>query len=182
MKSHGQIVWIYGSSATGKETFIRKVIKEKPQELLSTLHWTEGKIVPCMESIEWVAQSDDDPLKYKRETLLKIIPSLVKNGDEIVLIKGQDVDLENDCLTQVQSKLPNLKHLVIFLDTPLDQLFKRWRMKSWWSDNFTKETVKKWLEYQISLLNQLPESFDIIALEVNLSGNYHIVVYPPVLK
>ena len=154
-----EIVWVFGSSGAGKETLIRGLSRaQQPLALAQQVGWQGQTIVVCEESLRLIAQSENDPMLDKRANLVSFITPLAKN-DTVVLIKGQDVDLERDVPRQVQSLLPQAKHRLWFVDVPAGTLFQRWKKKPWWNDDFTLKTVQQWQDHQLSLLRAIEPNF-----------------------
>jgi hypothetical protein len=174
------IIWIFGTSAAGKETFIKYCSEENIKDLRKVLNWSDRKVVPCLESMEWIAQYDGDIRGEMREDLLRVIPELVtQNPQSIVLVKGQDIDLYNNRLRRLQAALPECEHQIIFLDGDIDEQFERWKKKSWYDTCYSKETVIDQIHGQVRLL--VGQNFPIKALYVHSIGDYQQVSFPPSL-
>jgi len=155
-----EIVWIFGSSGAGKETLIRGLSRQGHQlDLIKQLGWENKPIVVCEESLQLVAQHENDPVLEKRKALADYIKTSATNESSVLLIKGQDVDLELGIPTQVKTLLPDAIHRVIFIDTPIAALFERWKKKPWWNDDYTLKTVKQWQDAQLDMLRKLPTDF-----------------------
>ncbi len=155
-----EIVWVFGSSGAGKETLIRGLSRQGHQlDLIKQLGWESQRMVVCEESLRLVAQHENDPVLEARARLADAIVALATQENSVILIKGQDVDLERSLPEQVQARLPKAKHRVIFIDTPIATLFERWKKKPWWSDDYTLKTVKQWQDAQLDLLRKLPSDF-----------------------
>lgn len=181
MSNKTKIVWIYGSSGSGKETFIRHTIKYKPLELLQRLGWNRMKLTFVPESIEYIAQYQNDPVGDKREKIINTVVSLVGDIPQVILIKGQDLDLKHLRLQRLKEKLPDCDHSIIFLHADITELYRRWHSKSWWDPKFSQETVKKWLLSQISKLEKLSLEFEIRALLSDSTKSYKNTDFPPFL-
>jgi hypothetical protein len=179
MVSNTEIVWVYGSSGSGKETFIRHIIDNKPTELLKRLGWLGKKLQLCSESVNHIAQFYQDPVGDKRGELLDSVFRLAQNENSVVLIKGQDLDLKHKRLIRLREKLPERDHKIIFLHANIQELYRRWHLKSWWEESFTEETVKEWLVPQIESLERLSDVFEITSLESDAEKKYKTVKFPP---
>jgi adenylate kinase family enzyme len=155
-----QVVWIFGSSGAGKETLIQGLSrKEQPLELLKHFRWNPADILICEESLRLVAQHDNDPVLEKRKELADMIKTLAQDDSSVILIKGQDVDLEQKIPSKLKEMLPNAVHRIIFLSVPTGVLLERWKRKPWWNDEYTLKTVQQWEEYQLELLKKLQGEF-----------------------
>ena len=49
---NNKIIWVFGPSAVGKETFIKHIQSGNQSELLARLGWADKNIVVCNESID----------------------------------------------------------------------------------------------------------------------------------
>jgi guanylate kinase len=158
--NHMEVVWVFGSSGAGKETLIRGLSRQGHQlDVIGQLGWSNSKIVVCEESLRFVAQSENDPALEQRKDLANMIAALATEENSVILVKGQDVDLELDIPGQVKSMLPQAKHRVIFVNTPIGTLFERWKKKTWWNDDYTVKTVKQWQDAQLGMLAKLQDDF-----------------------
>jgi hypothetical protein len=170
-----EIVWVFGSSGSGKETFIRSMINKPSKQLIKRLGWANRKRVVIPESLKYIANSEDDPVIKKRELILNRVKENV-GEDIVILIKGQDADLELGLLNKLKKMVPKADHKIIFLHTSLGNLYKRCKKKVWWEEEHTLETLKEWLDYQIQQLEHLT-GFKIICLD-STDRNYKTLKFP----
>ncbi|OYV63594.1 MAG: hypothetical protein B7X03_01080 [Parcubacteria group bacterium 21-58-10] len=178
-EKRNEIVWVYGGSAAGKETFIKFISEQHPQKLLESLRWGNKQIVPCTESMEWVAQYEGDPKGPLRAEIPNVVVGLnSQNTNVVILVKGQDLDLEADRPRKLKTLLPEDRHRIIYIDTNIDEVFKRLQRKPWWEDSFTKEEAQQWLDHQHELLRGLRDEFEITAVDGSTKGAYKIVDQP----
>ena len=179
---NNKIIWVFGPSAAGKETFIKYIKNSKERELLARLGWANKNIVVCDESIDWIVQEDNDENELLRKKLNKVIEAYSKNNtNSIILIKGQDLDLDNNTLNAVKESLPNNEHEIIFLYVDFDILYQRYVTKKWWNKTMTREICKDWARDQIDLITRHQNSgFKIKAL-TSTSNEYLDTNFPPVL-
>lgn len=42
-----EIVWVFGSSAVGKDTFIQHIINDRPLNLFLQMGWADKKLLEC---------------------------------------------------------------------------------------------------------------------------------------
>gem|GEM_PF-4905097 len=155
-----EVNWIFGNSATGKETFIRHATDENEEELLRTLGWVGKKIVACAASTRNIGQYEDDPITELREDILTEVPSLLAVAD-VVLVKWQGVDSRADRILRLRSALPAVRHKVLQIVTPDEELYTRLVHKSWWDTredvrSFVTEEHEYILDYTAYLLDQIP--------------------------
>ena len=175
---NNMIVWIYGASAAGKETFIRKIISDKSLRIIDELDWRNKTIIACEQSLEWVGQFDADPKIEKRELIPNVVIENIKEKkDTVMLIKGQDVDLEENLPIKLYELLPNCIHSILFLNADIEQLYTRGQRKVWWRPENTKETAEQWLNYQIELLKKITSKLPIKAVNSN-TEDYHLTELP----
>lgn len=177
-----KIVWVFGPSAAGKETFIRYVKDNQSQALLARLGWLGRQIVVCRESLDWVVQADDDGNELRRQNLGKIIEAYVRdNKGAIIIIKGQDLDLDYDTPNKTKKLLINDEHEIIFLSVDFDILYQRYKAKEWWQTTMTKEVCRDWAKEQIEALTEHKNlGFKITALDSG--GNQYLeTAFPPLL-
>ena len=176
MSQKGKIIWVYGSSAAGKETFIKSVTRSDADELLQYFGWSNQPVIMCKESIDWVAQYENDPLGDKRAELLDVISHLAKqNPTAIVLVKGQDLDLKAGRLKSLKDTVLSHDHEIIFLEVGIEEIFRRLKNKQWWEESFTREMVKGWLTQQLVYLKALQKEFKITVLDARAESEYKII-------
>ncbi len=170
-----EIVWVFGSSGAGKETLIRGLSRQGHQlDLLNKLGWQDRKVVVCEASLLLVAQNENDPALEQRKNLANMIVPMASDEEAVLLIKGQDVDLERDIPRQVKEQLPRATHRIIFVDAPMQTLFARWKKKPWWNDDYTLKTVKTWQDYQVDFLLKLQNDFAITTVRSVDADTYQV--------
>jgi hypothetical protein len=57
-----EVVWVFGNSAAGKESFIRYITINKDARLLTSLGWQESKVTASEASMKYIGQFDGDPV------------------------------------------------------------------------------------------------------------------------
>jgi shikimate kinase len=177
------IVWIYGSSASGKATFINRLLNNLSQDLIDRLGWKNKKIICVEESIKYVGQFNNDPVLKKRIQIINKVKNLSNKSNLVILIKGQDVDLKSNLPNILQEELPNAKHQIIFLHADLQILYERCRKKTWWTKEDEEagiEDFKEWLSKQLRRLKQL-KNFKITTLDSS-DYEYRQIKFPPEIK
>lgn len=183
MKTPTTIVWVYGGSAAGKETFIRALTETRPSWLLSQFGWNDHEIIPSKKSIELIAQYKGDPVGEQREELLAEVSQLAKkHPGAIILVKGQDIDLENTRQQRLKVMLPEAEHRIIYLHGEAKEHFGRWQRKSWYRPSYHEGMVQNWLKYQVGLLMPLAKEFGILAFDGGAEGKYAPISFPPEIR
>jgi len=173
-----EIVWVYGNSGAGKETFMRTISEEKPFDVINRFGWADKKIIPCIESIKWIAQYKDDPRGEERKKLPAIILRLAAKTNSVVLIKGQNLDLLAGRLRETRTRLPQCRHKIIFIKTKIDEVYERLKRKPWWKKYYTKKYIRESINNQIKEIKDLQKEFEITAISGNAGENYKIVNFP----
>lgn len=142
----------------------------------------EKQIVVCQESLDWVVQADDDGNELRRQDLSKIIEAYAQsNREAVIVIKGQDLDLDYDTLNKTKKLLINDEHEIIFLSVDFDTLYQRYKTKKWWHKTMTKEVCRDWAKEQIkALMEHEGLGFKITALDSS-SDQYLETTFPPLL-
>ncbi len=127
-----KVVWVFGCSASGKETFIESLISKKIPQIIAELGWEEKQIIKINESINYIQQYENDPIGNKRiEILDKVIVKNKNNSNTVILIKGQNIDLDNNLVELLKAKLPNVEYEIIYLFSDLNTIWKRAKRKKW---------------------------------------------------
>ncbi len=154
-----EVVWIFGNSAAGKETFIKYAIESGDKELFTRLGWENKKVKAISASIDNIGQYENDPVTLKRDDILTETPRILEEVD-VALIKWQTVDTQKGRIEKLMNLLPNTWHRIILLSTPARELEKRLPNKSWWDDDdvnaFIEEETKNLEELISSLKDKLP--------------------------
>jgi hypothetical protein len=195
-----EIIWIYGSSAAGKETFIKYILNKPHKELVKRINLENKNIQLLQESIDLIGEYNNDPKQELRLNIPEYTDKLIKKNQTLnqnqiqiqkidtIIIKGQDYDLENNTPNKLKQKLktqyPNLIHRIIFLHADFEILYNRIKKKSWW----TKELEEKGIEYfkDWLLKEQLPEliklnkiqNFEIISIDSSNKEYNNIALNP----
>ena len=184
-----EIIWIYGSSASGKETFIRHILNHPDEKLLIRLNLENNNIQVLQQSIDLIGQYDSDPKQEFRLNLPEYAVDQIKSNSklEFLLIKGQDYDLINGTPNKLKkllnSQFKNLNHKIIFLHTDFEILYSRVKNKSWWTKKLENKGInyfKNWLlKEQIPELIKLKElhDFNIISID-SKDKNYKLIEFP----
>ena len=149
-----EVVWIFGNSAAGKETFIKYVTNNRDKQLYDRLGWENKKVTAVPSSIENIGQYENDPVTLKRNNILTEAPQLLQKADA-VLIKWQTVDSQAGRIEKLMKLLPDAQHRIILISTPSVQLMKRLPEKSWWDDDNPDAFIKEETKNLEELINSL---------------------------
>lgn len=134
-----EIIWIYGSSAAGKEAFIKYILNKPHKELVKRINLENKNIQLLQESIDLIGEYNNDPKQELRLNIPEYTDKLIKKNQTLnqnqiqiqkidtIIIKGQDYDLENNTPNKLKQKLktqyPNLIHRIIFLHADFEILY-----------------------------------------------------------
>jgi hypothetical protein len=169
--SRVEVVWVYGASGAGKATFIRSVLAGNPV-VASEFAWEGKRLGVCQESLDWVARYPDDRIAEKKRYNLESIISVLAKEYDVLLIKGQDIDLSLGIPQAMKAVLPEAIHRIIFIDVGLEELFQRVVHKPWWDNTIKRAEEEGWLEEQIDRLMELRSSFEFTIVDGRAIGHY----------
>ena len=176
-----EVVWVYGVSAAGKATFIKHVTNGDSEVLRQTLGWQGKVIAACQESIEWVGKYVGDPIVEHRARLIPKIQAMVEHAD-VVLIKGQSVDLAANRPNQLLAAVPECRHRVIYITTNIAELMQRLPKKPWWDGTDTAKSISAWVDYELTLLQRLAPKFEFTAIDSSANNGYSLTQLPVQLQ
>lgn len=171
-----QIIWFFGSSASGKKTLIESIFKS-PQTFKEKFNIGTENIKVCKEALEWVTKKNH----HERPNLIPIIADLIKNEtDVVILVKGQTPDLKNNLLTEIGSNISDVDQKIIFVYTEPKEELGRWKAhRSWYDSSMTEENVIAEINYQLQLLNESNlQGIPIICVSGGKDANYQIIDFP----
>ena len=140
-----KIVLVVGQSAVGKETFIKKVCAGN-LDIILNLGWQNFNIVHSKSSIEILKNIKD---KNRFAQILEDI-NILDIDNNIILIKFQLVDLEENCFVKIKELFPNSEHLIVYLSATKVQICSRLTSKEWWSE---KEIGTDFLDTEKEIFN-----------------------------
>ena len=100
-----ELVWVFGISAAGKETFIRNVVNGKAAKAVEKLGWENLSVAASEASLQYFDHSSDTPNTKQRDEILTEVPELLKQSD-VVLIKFQTNDSESGRIEKLNKLLP----------------------------------------------------------------------------
>ncbi len=135
-----EVAWIFGNSAVGKETFIKKMLANEAGPITESLGWAGLVLAAASSSIDYIGQFDGDPITVNRDKILTEVPELLSYA-EVALIKWQGVDSGEHRVEQLQHRLPEATHRIIQLVAPDEELMSRLQQKSWWIDDCDIEDI-----------------------------------------
>lgn len=131
-----EIVWIFGQSAAGKQTFIHEVLRSP--RLCQQFGWDHIRTTLSKASIDYIGQYEGDPIRQKRSVIENEVVAALKNND-VALIKWQYEDSQTRRIQSLKDKLPDVRHRIIVLALPKDEYMKRLRSKPWWNPEWDME-------------------------------------------
>ena len=127
-----QIVWVVGTSAAGKETFLKTISTD--DALQGQLAWSGKTIAISQLSIVHIVQVYDDPVIQLRLGILDEVSNLLVDND-VVLIKWQIVDSDAGLPSRLLELFPDSEHVFCEIEAPKEILVKRLIHKTWWDSN-----------------------------------------------
>jgi hypothetical protein len=169
-----EVVWVFGNSAAGKESFIRYITSNKDERLLTSLGWQELKVTASEASMKYIGQFHGDLVTEQREQILTEVPELFENSDA-VLIKWQTVDSESGRMQKLKNLLPNAQHRIILIVASNEELSERLPQKSWWDDDDVAGFIAEENKYTVNELSNLQEEFLVTKISGNSTGSYSLI-------
>lgn len=121
-----KIVWIFGVSAAGKETFMKSVIGE--DKLRKKLGLENVTVAISEESLSNLGKLDGSRLSVVSE-----VETLIKTNDA-VLIKWQYGDSILNSPEVLYKKFSKAEHIIVNLVVTLPEQVNRLKAKSWWHE------------------------------------------------
>jgi hypothetical protein len=121
-----QIVWVFGTSASGKETFIKTLLSDT--ELQQTLGIASDQIAISEESLKNLGKLDKSRASIIDET------ARLLDTYEVILIKWQYGDTLLHTPNVLYSQYPAFRHTAIKLSVGEQEQKRRLQTKSWWHD------------------------------------------------
>lgn len=164
-----EIIWVMGSSAAGKETFIRRAVQD--DALADKLGMHSGAREACQASLEYIAQSPEDPIVAKREQILQQVPQLLEKAG-VVLVKWQFVDSTAKRPDRLQRLLPDVIHRAIVLHPPEEELLGRLEQKKWWGTYGQLNWTEQELPFVTQAVEALPDTIAVQHLKSGRAENY----------
>ncbi len=164
MKTNCEFVWLFGTSAVGKNTFINKL---KNNEALRN-RFALNNVVVCQESLKLVG--DKCPTNDTRNILIEVISKMPKDNKS-VLIKGQSVDLyDNKLHEKLKESYPSGIHKIILLWVEPSELVRRWQKRAienpgwrdWGDGSNALERCTNAQNEQLKTIRALENSFEVI--------------------
>ncbi len=126
-----EIIWVFGTSASGKETFIRSLINDgRMRKLLDLQHKT---ITYSKESLKNLGKLDNS-----RVSIIDNVHALLEKK-EVVLIKWQYGDTLLDTPNRLYDLFPKYNFRAVILKVSLPIQIERLKTKSWWHDSGKEE-------------------------------------------
>ncbi|MCA9318486.1 hypothetical protein KDA06_02495 [Candidatus Saccharibacteria bacterium] len=152
-----QIIWVFGTSAVGKETFMKAALNDA--ELQKALNLETQKIAISQESLRHLGALDGS-----RDTVRKDVLGLLKTNDA-VFVKWQYGDTLLNTPNKLVADLPGVRHIAITLMVANEEKIKRLRTKSWWHDTGKESPfIAEEQRTVVTALGQLSDAFELVDL------------------
>jgi hypothetical protein len=164
-----EMVWVIGSSAAGKETFIRAVTSN--DAIAARFGWTDRTIRTVPASTTYIGQTFDDAITERREEILSEAIVILQVAD-IAIAKWQFVDTTANRLSRLAANMPGVNHRSIILHTDDDQRLKRLINKPWWTDLDAKSFMADEQVMLSTAIKKIPDNFDIIHIDSSAGTQY----------
>ena len=149
-----EILWIYSTSAAGKETFIKSLLKDA--DLRKALLPGKSNIAISEESLRSLGKLDNS----RKAVVDEVLALAVLN--DIIIIKWQYGDTLLNTPNLLLEALPDFRHRVIKLQVSREAQVKRLRTKSWWHDiGDESEFIEKETKLVEESIQQLNSAFVI---------------------
>ncbi len=170
-----EVIWVEGLSAAGKEMFIRKIVEDKPSDLLRQFGWFNKKIALSHISLAAIGSLGDRSAKANRAAIEEEVMKLA-NVYDVILIKGQSLDTEAKRQKKIEKILPDFQHKIIVIRVKDEDMAERLMSKPWWNKS---EDPLEWAEAERGLVDEeiksLAKDFEIININGNKNSNYEII-------
>lgn len=174
---NNKVIWVFGPSASGKETFIKEVISNKELNIIKELKWTGKQILKIDESINYIKQYDNDQIGDKRvEIINKVIEINKNNSNSIILIKGQNIDIMNNLIELLKNKLPNVEYQIIYLFSDLNTIFERAKKKPWFT--IEDDNIDDWYIHLVESADIIRQIKEIEIISIDTTNGYKISTFP----
>lgn len=121
-----EVLWVFGTSASGKETFIKALISDKT--LREDLAVDDRKVAASAQSLKNLGKLDGS-----RASILDEVSELLELNDTVP-IKWQYGDTLLRTPDVLYAQLPTVKHRVIRLNVDRGEQIRRLKTKTWWHD------------------------------------------------
>ena len=162
-----EVIWVFGLSASGKETFIKYISASDDTELLSKLGLSTKRISFSTNSLKLIGGELDE----QRDSILSEVQKLLSSSD-VILIKWQFVDSIAKRPQKLKLLLPTARHKIICLVTDVDEIAKRLPHKPLWRQpGKERQLAKAEIPKVLQAINELYD-FDITYLNSNDNAGY----------
>lgn len=153
-----EIIWVFGTSASGKETFIKQLLNDTV--LQKTLGIGAERIAVSEQSLINLGQLDES-----RSSIIDEVSELIK-VNEAVVIKWQYGDTLLHTPVVLHTMYPMFRHVVVKLSVDHDEQIRRLRTKTWWHDEGSEdEFIANELKLVEDSIDELKNNFIITELQ-----------------
>ncbi len=168
-----EIVWVIGSSSSGKSTFMRRIMEDKA--LAAAFGWQGKTVAVCQRSLDFPGDLGLPEIVAQRHHILDDSIGLLKTAD-VVLIKWQYVDSSCELPQKLRAALPGVRHRIILLYTNDTELIRRLRAKDWWL-NLGFGSAEELLGYEKQMVPKFRRELkDFAVLRVNASNQTYRIL------
>ena len=175
-----RIVWVFGQSAAGKETFMKYAVANPGCELMRQLGYDNAKIIPVFGyPVSGCLEFD-----YDKTDKIEIVLDLIKKeANAVILIKWQHYDTGHDAgisnLTKLKSLAYNTQNEIICLSVESDVLYARLADKPWFDEkeaaSFSREKMDAVVETMRSNIRKYLTLGFKLAAEIDATNGYKII-------
>ncbi len=172
-----QVIWVVGTSSSGKQTFLKNVLADK--KLQEQLGLANQKITLLERSIIYPGDATMPTVVRERGLIPQDAIQLLGGDSEVVLIKWQYVDSQYMLPAKLESGILNARHSVIVLEASEADSLQRLELKDWWRTkgfnnskelyDFEQKQIKKYI-------SELSKSYDLIRLDSSDGAAYRQIV------
>lgn len=168
-----KIIWVFGCSASGKETFIENILNKEDLEIRKVLNFERNRSYAVKTSIQLISKNKNDKIDYQRNLIIDEVVALnIKFKDSFFFIKGQNSDIRNNIIKKLVEKVPNAKYEIIFLSADLELLIERVKKKEWFNE---KRGFDQYIESVDRTLGYMSLLEDYKITYVDSSNEYRII-------
>lgn len=165
-----ELVWVFGTSASGKQTFISNILRDK--ELKNRLGYKGQDIAACQRSLDYLGHIGQEEIVDERRLIVNDVKHLLENHD-VVLVKWQYIDSELKTPQTLKNQLPDIKHHVMNLSISSKENKKRLSGKTWRKEMFNDtEFSNREVALVKCCLDELPPEFCITTLDSSANADY----------
>lgn len=170
-----RLIWFFGCSACGKETLIKYIYSGHDEKLNSDLNIDLSKTIILDKSIDYISKYKNDGVTDTRVEIIEDVVNLCnQHNDLTILIKGQNSDIRNSFIEQIQTRLIDIYIEIIYVFADTNILLERIRSKEWYDtsrgDTQYLESINRSLSYM-----RLFSNYNITYIKSNKNYKYELI-------